>query len=303
MYETLDSDDVALTLLGHLRTPLWEMRRRKDGFDFVFVDETQLFNENERSLFHLLTKGVHTHLPLCLALDEAQALHGTATSGFAAIGVENLSNQMLYTVHRCTVDILKLAFYLLQRTTDLFSAEFPDFTEKTVTLVPSDHPFAEKPSLIVRAEAQSFSKAILREVRSLRKKNIRQIAIIVHAEKYWTEIRELFTLAETQLPVLVQSKRGEPIDPHQPVVVITTPDIVGGQEFDAVIAVGIEKGVVPPTVKNHSGLQTALEQQALREMYLSFTRARYILKVINSMGSEPSPYLMSAISQKLIVKV
>jgi hypothetical protein len=49
--EVLDSDDLALSLLGRLRTPIWELKRRSKGYDFVFVDETQLFNENERRLF------------------------------------------------------------------------------------------------------------------------------------------------------------------------------------------------------------------------------------------------------------
>ncbi len=298
--ETLDSDDIAISLLGHFRTPLWEMRRKSEGFDFVFIDETQLFNENERYLFHLLTKEDRAHLPIALALDEAQALHGATTSGFGSLGIENLSNQMLYTVHRCTESILKLAFYMLQRTSDLFTADFPDFTTNTITLVPDEHPLAIKPTLSV-LETQSIGKSILREVRALRKKNIRQIAIVVHAEKYWSEIVEYFTKTDRELPVIVQLKRGEKIDQNTPIVVITRPEIVGGQEFDAVLAIGIEKGLVPPIVKNHSGLQTALEQQALREMYLSFTRARYILIIVNSNQSHPSPILKGAIDQGLIV--
>lgn len=299
IYETLDADDVALSLLGHFRTPLWQMRRKTEGFDFVFVDETQLFNENERGLFHLLTKDDSDHLPVALALDEAQALHGAATSGFGIFGIENLSNQMLQSVYRCTESILKLAFYLLQRTTDLFTSDFPDFTRNTVTLVSNDHPLASKPYLSLQ-ESQSIAKAVLREVRNLRKKNIRQVGVVVHSEKYWSDIVEYFSSSERQLAVMIQSKRGERIDPNKPIIIITRPDTVGGQEFDAVIAVGIEKGLVPPIVKNHSGLQTALEQQALREMYLSFTRARYLLIIVNSKHSVLSPIIQNAVSNGLI---
>ena len=298
-YETLDADDIAISMLGHFKTPLWEMKRKTEGFDFVFVDETQLFNENERCLFHLLSKDDKSHLPIALALDEAQSLYGAITSGFGSLGIENLSNQMLQSVHRSTKSILELAFFILQRTTDLFTTDFPDFTKDTITVVPDNHPLARKPCLS-NLGTQSIAKSVLRSVRSLRKENIRQIAVVIHTERYWSEIVKYLNNPNRDLPVIVQSKRGEITDPKNPIVVITRPEIVGGQEFDAVLAVGIEKGIVPPIVKNHSGLQSALEQQALREMYLSFTRARYILNIINSNKSMPSPLLQPAIDKGLI---
>jgi len=156
-------------------------------------------------------------------------------------------------------------------------------------------------NLISLKETKLFGKSLLREVRKLRKKNIRQIAIIIHSEKYWDEIANYFGNSDShQLAVMVQSKRGERIDPNKPIVVITRPETVGGQEFDAVLAVGIEKGLVPPIVKNHGGLQTALEQKSLREMYLSFTRARYVLIIVNANNSIPSQIIQTAISHKLI---
>jgi len=57
-YEMLDSDDIALSLAGRLRTPVWKLKRKTEGFDFVFVDEAQLFNENERRLLPFLSKDV-----------------------------------------------------------------------------------------------------------------------------------------------------------------------------------------------------------------------------------------------------
>ena len=300
-HEVLDSDDVALTLLGRLRTPLWEMKRRKHGFDFVFVDETQLFNENERLLFSFLTKGDRDYIPIVLALDEAQELRGAVSSGFGILGIENLSNQMLYSVHRSTRGILALAFFIIQRTTDLFSTEFPDFTSDTVTLVPDDHPLAKDPKLVVRGESPNISKSVLKEVRALRKEKIKQIGIVVHSEKYWAEIQDLLMGDRKQLNLIVHTTRGEAFDPKQSVIVLTRPESVGGQEFDAVISVGLEKGMVPRNVSNHGGLSAALEQQALREMYLAFTRARYRLIIVNSKESTPNSVIQAAINAGLIV--
>ena len=51
-----DSDDIILTALGQLNTPIWKRRRNKEGFNACFIDETHLFNLNELSIFHYLNK-------------------------------------------------------------------------------------------------------------------------------------------------------------------------------------------------------------------------------------------------------
>ena len=52
----LDADDLAITLLAKLHSPLWTIRRKLFGVDHLFVDETQMFNENERRIFAYLPK-------------------------------------------------------------------------------------------------------------------------------------------------------------------------------------------------------------------------------------------------------
>jgi hypothetical protein len=129
--QLLDSDDVALSLLGPLRVPLWQMQRKDQGVDYLFVDETQLFNENERRIFSLITKGITDYVPIAIALDEAQQLSGAFPAGFGALGIDSIAQESLHTMHRCTPAILQLAFMVIQRSTDLFGPEFPDFTSTT----------------------------------------------------------------------------------------------------------------------------------------------------------------------------
>jgi hypothetical protein len=296
-YEVLDADDVAISLLGQLKTPLWEMKRKKVGFDMVFVDETQLFNQNERQLFRFLPKLSDQSLPIAIALDEAQEVRGSTSAGFGILGIEDMANETLSIVHRCTPDILRLAFFVIQRTTDLFGSEFPDFTQNTTTVIPQDHPLAEKPRLVVRDESPTIGKSVLREIRTLRR-NLRQIAVVVHSDKYWGSITDF--LKTQQIPLLISSRRGERIDPRAPVVYVSKPENIGGQEFDAVICVGLEHGVVPPLIDGHIGLSEALEQQSLREMYLAFTRSRYRLIILNSKHSTPNHIIQMAIEAGMI---
>lgn len=295
----LDSDDIALSLAGRLRTPVWQLRRKEQGFDIVLVDEAQLFNENERRIFPLLSKGTTNHVPIALALDEAQEPFGFSSAGLATLGIKDVENENLPSNHRSTKEIVDLAFFVIQRTTDLFGADFPEFTDSETATVSSQHPLASPPVLIRRGDEQSsFGRFILKTVTKLRAKNVRQIAVVCHAETYWNDIEAVLT--GSQLPLHVISQRGEKIAPDQPLVILSRPAYIGGQEFDAVILVGLEQGVVPPRVVDNPALAAALEQQVLREVYLSISRSRFRVIVALNTAATPNSVVTDALEAGFI---
>ena len=51
-----DTDDIVLTAIGQLNTPIWRRRRLREGYDSIFIDETHLFNMNVLSVFHYLSR-------------------------------------------------------------------------------------------------------------------------------------------------------------------------------------------------------------------------------------------------------
>jgi superfamily I DNA/RNA helicase len=300
-YGVLDPDDIALSLSGRLNTPLWKLRRREAAFDYVFVDEAQLFNENERRVLPYLTRGTLSHVPIALALDQAQSFYGQSTAGLATIGIKDVSNEKLDSIHRSTNAIIKLAFFIIQRSTDLFGPEFPDFTKIARSLLPDNHEMASKPSMEKEGNlSSSYGKFVLKRVRDLRKENIRQIAVVCHAGQYWNELER--ELSESDLPFQVLRERGERLQHDQPLVVLCRPPQIGGQEFDAVIIVGLEFGVTPPRDINNEALNAAVEQQVIREMYLSVTRARYRVVFTLSKNASPNLLLNSACQDGLVAK-
>jgi len=301
-YEVLDTDDVALSLLGRLRTPMWELKRRKLGYDYVFVDETQLFNENERRIFPLLTTGLTSYAPIVLALDQAQDVYGQATAGLATLGIKNIANESLSSIHRSTRSIVRLAFFVIQRSVDLFGPDFPDFTGIAAHMEPDNHPLAVPPA-IIRAErgSKNIGKVVADHILELRKNKYRQIAVICHADQYWESVEA--ELRQASLPLHIMLQRGEKLSGDHPIVVLTRPLQAGGQEFDAVILVGLEQGVVPPRIANNEALSSAVEQQVIREIYLAITRARYRLEVVISSGASPTSILQDAEKIGLISRV
>ncbi|MEC7521171.1 MAG: UvrD-helicase domain-containing protein [Myxococcota bacterium] len=299
-YEVFDSDDLAISMAGRLNTPLWEMKRRKLGFDYVFVDEAQLFNENERRLFPLLTRGRMKHVPLVMALDEAQQTRAAASGGLARLGIRDVHSETLADVHRSTPSILRLAFFVIQRTTDLFGSDFPDFTGSTTSQVADDHKLAAPPqvSCASREGVSGLATSVADVVEKLRRQNLRQIAVVCHSGGAWEAV--LAEFRSRKIEVVELSRRGERLDIQAPYIAVARPATVGGQEFDAVVCVGLEQGVVPPRVQGNVALAIALEQQALREMYVSFTRARFRLMIVNAAGSTPTRVLAEAAAADLL---
>lgn len=295
--EWLDSDDVAISYLGILKTPLWDLKRKKQAFDFVFIDETQLFNQNERQIFRFLTKRADSNLPIAIALDEAQELRGNSNSGFGVLGIEHLANETLPDVYRSTREILNLAFFIIQRTTDLFGTDFPDFTKTTISRLDGETNHV-KPTICSKG---NIGVLVKNEVSNLRRSGVRQIAIIVHAERHMADVLKGLRDSGKE-NIVIAEKRGEYINPKKPIIYVSRPELIGGQEFDAVIAVGLEHGLVPPIIDGHAGLMEALEQQSLREMYLSFTRAKTRLSIINALNSTPTTVIQNAIEKQIIEK-
>lgn len=272
----LDSDDIALSLLGRLRAPIWDLKRRELGFDSVFVDETQLFNENERRLFPLLTKVTVPHLSIALALDEAQDVYGQTSAGMGSLGIDNIANESMVSIHRSTKPIVQLAFFVIQRSTDLFGPDFPDFTGIATQM--QNHVEAPLPKVEKATITQSVPKVVLKCIRGLRSEKQLQIGVICYAERYWHLL--LAELKGASLPLRVVEERGERLGSQEPIVALSRPAHIGGQEFDAVILVGLEEGLTPPRVVNNDALAAAVEQQALRELYLGLTRARFQVRVV-----------------------
>ncbi|WP_435005046.1 UvrD-helicase domain-containing protein [Xanthomonas arboricola] len=292
-YSVLDTDDMALSMAGRLRTPVWQLRRKKEGFDFVFVDEAQLFNENERRIFPLLVKQDKSHVPIALALDQAQATFGQTSAGLGTIGIKDITNERLASVHRSTSAIIKLAFFIIQKSTDLFGPDFPHFGSIAEKLVPDNHPKAIAPKIErQRPDSPSIGKFVQKRISELRRSNYRQIGVICHAEKYWESLES--ELAAGRLPFQVIKERGARFPSDEPMVSLARPAQVGGQEFDAIVVVGLEQGLVPPKINDNEALATAVEQQAIRDMYLSVTRARYGVVFVISASATPNSILEQA---------
>lgn len=293
-YGVMDPDDVAIELLMHLGTPRWKLDRLADGFDYVFVDEAQLFNDNERLIFGLLTSGRAAHTPVVIALDDMQRLYAPAPGGLGLFGLSDVERMTLRFGHRMTEEIARLALFILSESREFYDEDLPDFSGVTM----GEHELlgGRRVPQLWTVEPERTSDSILRIVGRLRDEGLTQFAVIAHSPQAMAVLSEaLGPAAEDRgLVFSILRERGGERDVSITSMVLSRPELIGGQEFDCVFCCGLEEGVVPPTVHNNPVLARTYEQQAYREIYLAVTRARHQLFFINAKGSRPTQILQRA---------
>lgn len=108
---SITTDQFVLDSIRVLETFTWRMRKETDGYDYILVDELQLFDPQERAALELLgrsKKGV----PFVTAEDPSQGV-------FAALNSRPgiTQNELVYldTVHRFNQEIFDLISYIYQK--------------------------------------------------------------------------------------------------------------------------------------------------------------------------------------------
>lgn len=302
-----DTDDVMLSALGQLATPIWRRRRVREGYDCLFIDETHLFNMNELSVFHHLTKK-EDRFQIAFAVDRSQAIgdRGWVEDFDLATLVPDekqrakLPRTRVSAVFRCSPDIVNLAFSITSSGASLFT-NFEDplsiansnlsFDEERMCAPPAYVSFEDDAALI--AGAFERAESLIKEMDSSRG----DVAIIAFSPELF---RELCAKASAEnKPVEILKERGDvevvKRAKQSGRFVLAMPEYVGGLEFDGVVLVGVDEGRVPPSGTQSNESRAFLNFTAHNKLYVAITRARYRVLIAGTRGRGPSPILNSAL--------
>lgn len=302
-----DTDDVVLTALSQLNTPIWRRRRKQEGYDQIFIDETHLFNMNELSVFHHLTREPTT-ARIAFAVDRAQAIgdRGWITDidveGMLPADAPEDTKVRVGSVFRCSPDIVNLAFSVTSSGANLFT-NFEDplelansslsFEEERLCAMPVYRLYPDDTSML--AGAFSRAESIVRDSTTVKG----DVVIVAFSEEVFKELADIASNENKPVEILKERGNFETVRRAKQSgrFVLTMPDYVGGLEFDAAILVGIDEGRVPPVGDAMSGESKAfLSFVAHNRMYVSITRARYRVEMLGTIGRGPSPVLSTAIA-------
>ncbi|MCW5922600.1 MAG: UvrD-helicase domain-containing protein [Saprospiraceae bacterium] len=306
-----DSDDIIISSLGQLNTPIWRRRREKEGFTATFVDETHLFNLNELSIFHYLNKESYKQ-NIVFTIDKSQAVGDRGLVDdvlFDALGFENLeanASQRLNTIFRSSPEIVNLAFTILSSGATLFTNFENPLEKASFNFTEKEEKKSKSPRYILKENDDVLIKEALLEAEKMKKELETQnskILIISTTELLLNKL-EQYT-RQINKPVELLKSRGD-LETVKSAIrsnrfLIAGIDYVGGLEFDGVIIVGVDKGRVPPmSTDNYTESSHFLNYAWHNRMYVAITRAKYALIIMGEKSRGDSKLLESAIENELL---
>jgi hypothetical protein len=307
-----DTDDIVLTTIGQLDTPIWRRRRAKEGYDAVYIDETHLFNLNELSMFHHLSRSL-SEFPIAYSVDRSQAVgdRGWSDDSFdevlsAESGQASPQRTEVQKVFRCSPEIVDLAFSVTSSGATLFTNFNDPLRLASSIFTAEEDRKSERPRLVTCANddvmtsgAFGRAEAIAEAIDSPRC----EVAVVVFSEELLTKASAY--AKEHNKPVEIIRQRGdiESIRRAQQTkrFVLSTPDFVGGLEFSGVVLVGVDSGRVPPS-RSTDSIESAhfLSYAAHNRLYVAITRAKYRVEILVAKERGPSSLLSNALKTGLL---
>ena len=304
-----DSDDIVLTALGHINTPIWKRRRVKDGYDACIIDETHLFNLNELSIFHFINK------PDCknnivFAIDKSQAFgdwginKSLVTSTLNVDKESSTSETHFATVFRSSPDIVNLAFNILSSGATLFTNFENPLNYSMFNFTHED----ERKSRIPTYYLENSDQQIIVKGFNLAEEYYRctessksdilivstSDSLLVDLEKYGKKHNKAYAVLKSRN----DSKTMRSAKDNNKYL-LSSIEFVGGLEFDCVILLGVDEGRVPPSDASRDSFHY-MNYMWHNKMYVAVTRAKYALYCIGLKTRGISPILDSAVATGIL---
>lgn len=276
-----DTDDITLSALGQLDTPIWKRRSIREGYDACFIDEAHLFNFNELSVFHYLNKPqLKNHIVYVLDKSQNSGEVGFTDSELSSLEESKTIKTKLNTIFRSSSEIVNLAFNVLSSNVTLFTHfENPlDYCSSSFTS--EDDKKCIKPSYtLAETDDEMIALAISDVEKYCNIHKIRRSDILIVSSDLQLLNVLLKILKNGNKPHVVLQSRNDyntvktAISDNK--YIVGGIDYVGGLEFDAVFILGIDKGRVPPESNDRGNHYQFTNYAWHNRMYVAISRAKY----------------------------
>lgn len=305
MIQQYDTDDIVLSATGSLDNPIWRRRRKQEGYDFIFIDETHLFNQNKSMVFHYLTRNTET-LPIIFSIDISQAMgdQGIEEDDFLKnYVIGNIMYKKEYEiVFRCSPQITDLAVSITSSGSNLFGNFKNPYTSSKSAFTAQEEAQCKKPDYILKYSEDEMIDVALEHAEKMRtamKCSQSEIVIISFSEILHQKLKK--RAGDTKYIEL--TKRGD-LEAKQAAnqnssFLFSLPEYVGGLEFYGVILLGVDKARVPP-MSNNDVSQNYLLYTAFNQLYVSVTRAKYQVSIFGAKEFGESTCLDYALSKNTL---
>lgn len=310
-----DTDDVVLSALQQLDTPIWRRRREREGYDGIYVDETHLFNINELSVFHRLTRRVD-NFPIAYSADISQSLGdrgwshadiGLAVTGSGPQNAEGSAETRFTAIFRCSPEIVNLAFSVTSSGATLFTNFDDPLKAAASAFTEAEERKCAQPEYALLSDDEAMIQEAFRVADQFVEEmscTRGDVAIVAFGDTLFGELRK--AAEESNKPIELVKHRGD-FDVVRRArssgrYVLSAPDFVGGLEFYGVILVGVDKGRVPPKVSQESFDSANFVSYASHQrLYVAITRARFRITILGLKVRGVSDLLSSAVANNMVL--
>jgi hypothetical protein len=300
----LTSDQLVNDYLNYLETFTWNLRRNKEGYDLIFVDELHLFNEQERLVLHYLTRSADDYPRMFMALDPRQAPSevyvgfqmtriASGQSGAADEFLGQVTALDLSTVHRFTPEILALVRHIHNSYPALDLG--PDWEVDTES-IESSAPHGDRPLLVVHRTREDEIRGVLQRARELSTKaSAKERVSVILLDPLALSSFQRAANDVAGFCVIQSRDEVDTLRYEKRSIVLSAAEYVGGLQFDYVVVAGFPDA--PQGVAN-LGHQ---RRRFLSLLYLAVSRSARHVELHVSEGSGGVPELLDSALAKNIV--
>ncbi len=297
-YGSYDINDVALETLSRLNGPIWRRERVDKGYDYIIVDEMHLFNVNEQSTFHYLSKSLVKDIPMCFALDYNQAIgdHGDKRNDYIESALTNVVKQEYNTVFRNSPQIADFCASIAASGTLMFQTDFSNpYSKVQINFTNAEENMCNTPTLIMLNTDDDMINELSNQIDNINKSlkcKPNDIVVISFDTKLLSDegIVELNKKTGKSFNLITSDTK----DKHS--YMLASPYDINGLEFSAVILFGVDEGRVPQSVKTSDISQHFIKYSAYNLLYLTASRAKYQLILLGANTRGVSSCLEHSIS-------
>lgn len=246
--QLITSDQVTSDYLNYLETFAWNVRRRDEGFDYLFVDELHLFNPQERLVLSYLSRDPDSYPRLYLAVDPRQSPTGrfagagdidSMDDGGLSTRLGGIDSQELSVIHRYTPQILRL----VQHINDEFpQLELGEMWQAELSAAQSSGDDGPTPLLLSCGTRDAEATAVYDAASERAKRSPGRVAIAVIEEELLQEFEGIArgVATRTSRPLARICGRDE-LDPEaldSRAVVVGPAEFLAGLQFESVVIAG-----------------------------------------------------------------
>ncbi|MBO5482910.1 MAG: UvrD-helicase domain-containing protein [Spirochaetaceae bacterium] len=299
----ITSDQIINDYINMLTMFTWFRARKNEGYDYIFVDEMQLFNAQEKAVLQYLTREPQKYPVLIMAMDPKQSVDEVyseygVTDVFKGMNPEiekELGNPVdicLTEAYRYTKQILK---FLKHIDSSYPTLDFGEDWNNKIRTVSSNQEDGILPKFYYCKNKHDEIKMAINKAKEL--SGSTRVAILSLQDDLFTSLIEE-TKNDCDFKLIDSSSVTHTLKHVRRNVFISKPSYVIGLQFEVIILVGCYS-IYNENAPNQSGYK----RRFLNDLYLGASRAKKDLYLYSNKEAITIPdVIKTALDNKLVIQ-